>query len=144
LEGTQVAVGWNGRFDHSVVILGNTRTEATQFRSPSIYLEAGATAHLESIHVTSVGALSVDSNLVLNCDKEIGARALGALGLWSDSRIDISATHAVSMNVKDNPADASQPFPSVPVFVMDQPNLQEIRCNKTEVVIHGEVVKINS
>lgn len=60
-EGTEVLLAWSGRFDQSIVLVGNARSEAAEHPSPSTYLEAEHTAQYSDIHVVKVGDTIVDS-----------------------------------------------------------------------------------
>jgi len=60
---TKVELCWPGRFDSSVVLLGNTRWDAADFDSPSIYLEDTHTAQLKDVDVKRIGEVTIGSGL---------------------------------------------------------------------------------
>jgi hypothetical protein len=63
-KATEVLVGWTGRFDTSIVLLGNARSDKAEFASPSIYLESEHTAQYADVHVKEVKDVVIDSDLV--------------------------------------------------------------------------------
>lgn len=62
-QGSRIVVGWPGRFDTSVVVVGNSRWDPAEFSSPSIFLESTLTAQFEQVHVKRIGDVGIDSSL---------------------------------------------------------------------------------
>lgn len=85
-NGTTVAIAWPGRFDASVVLVGNTRQAGADFDSPSTYLEATHKVHYEDIHAEKIGNVTIDSalsmaiqqNTSVNSQQEMKLNADGA------------------------------------------------------------------
>ena len=63
-NGTEVVVAWTGRFDQSVVLMGNARSEDAEFASPSTWLEDEYRAQYADVHVVEIGRTSVDDHRV--------------------------------------------------------------------------------
>jgi hypothetical protein len=61
-NGTEVVVAWTGRFDQSIVLMGNARSEDAEFPSPSTWLEDEYKTQYANVHVVEIGRTSVDSS----------------------------------------------------------------------------------
>jgi len=82
---TRVEVCWTGRFDSSVVLVGNTRWEPADFSSPSVFLEATHTAQYEDINVKKAGEITVDSNLSVTVKKSTSVKSQQPLKIHADN-----------------------------------------------------------
>jgi hypothetical protein len=83
-QGTEVKVGWSGRFDGSVLLVGNARSDESTFASPSIFLERLYTGQFEDIHVQKVGPVGIDSNLKVNIKKQTSVDSTSQLKIHAD------------------------------------------------------------
>jgi hypothetical protein len=68
--GTEVLLNWTGRFDNSVILAGNARSQAAEYPSPSTYLEAEHKAQYADIHVVKVGDTTIDSKLAVKVKQQ--------------------------------------------------------------------------
>ncbi len=83
-EGTKVEVIWSGRFDSAIVLLGNTRWDATQFSSPSICLEDTLTAQYEDVDVKRIGNVKIGSNLSVDVNSQTQLHSQGQCKINAD------------------------------------------------------------
>jgi hypothetical protein len=74
-ERTKVELCWTGRFGASVVLIGNTRWDASEFEAPSIFLEETHRAQYEKVHVQQIGEVSVDSDLAISVKQGTSVRS---------------------------------------------------------------------
>jgi hypothetical protein len=93
-KGTEVILAWSGRFDQSIVIVGNARSESAEFVSPSTYLEAEHTAQYADIHVGKIGDITVDSKLALRVKQRTDVSSAQQLEVKADGA-DLKMTGGV-------------------------------------------------
>jgi hypothetical protein len=74
-EGTEVLLSWTGRFDQSLIVVGNARSKEAQFPSPSVYLEDLHTAQFADISVKKIGETTVDSSLSVRVKQQTDVRS---------------------------------------------------------------------
>jgi hypothetical protein len=82
--GTTVALGWAGRFDASVSLLGNTRSKDTAFAAPSLYLEDAYSAQFTDVAIKRIGHVTVDSALAVSVDARTTLKSSGPLQVTAD------------------------------------------------------------
>jgi hypothetical protein len=83
-QGTEVELGWSGRFDQAVLLTGNARSDETTFPSPSIYLERLYTGQFEDIHVNRIGQILVDSSLMVDIKQQTRVDSSNQLKIHAD------------------------------------------------------------
>jgi hypothetical protein len=83
-NGTEVLVGWGGRFDQSVVLVGNARSEAAELPSPSVYLESEHTAQYADVHVKKIEDVVIDSDLAMEVKQETSVKSSRQLRVKAD------------------------------------------------------------
>ncbi len=82
--GTEVLLSWTGRFDQSLIVVGNARNKEAQFPSPSVYLEDVHTAQFADISVKKIGETTVDSSLSLRVKQQTDVRSARPLEIRAD------------------------------------------------------------
>jgi hypothetical protein len=83
-QGTEVKLGWSGRFDDSVLLIGNARSDESTFASPSIFLERLYTGQFDDIHVQKVGQVGVDSSLIVAIKQQTRVDSANQLRIHAD------------------------------------------------------------
>lgn len=83
-NGTEVLLSWTGRFFDSIIAVGNARSEATEFASPSIHLEDQHTAQFADIHVVKIGQSTIDSALSLHVKQQTDIRSARPFDVKAD------------------------------------------------------------
>jgi hypothetical protein len=83
-QGTKVEVCWTGRFDASVVLVGNTRWDPADFGSPSVFLEATHTAQYADVHIKRIGDVTVDSSLSVAIKQNTSVNSQQPLKIHAD------------------------------------------------------------
>lgn len=73
--GTEVLLSWTGRFDQSLIVVGNARNKEAQFPSPSVYLEDMHTAQFADVSVKKIGETTVDSSLSVRVKQQTDVRS---------------------------------------------------------------------
>jgi hypothetical protein len=90
--GTEVEIGWTGRFDAPIVLVGNMRRDSAEFDSPSVYLESTHKAQYADINSPQIGNMSMT---------KIGDVSITKIG-------DVSVDSSLSMAVKQTTTVNSQ------------------------------------
>lgn len=83
-RGTEIKLAWSGRFDASVALVGNARSQETEFASPSVYLEDTFTTQYEDIHCRRIGDVTVDSNLSVGIKQQTQVSSTRQLRVQAD------------------------------------------------------------
>jgi hypothetical protein len=93
-KGTEIELAWSGRFDNSVLLGGNARSDEATFDSPSIYLERLYTGQFEDIHVKKIGQTVVDSDLKVAIKQQTRVDSTSQLKIHADGA-DLKMTSGI-------------------------------------------------
>jgi hypothetical protein len=93
-QGTEIKLGWSGRFDNSVLLLGNARSQETTFASPALYLEDTYTSQFKDIDVKRVGQVTVESSLMMGVKEQTRLDSADQLRIHADGA-DLKMTGGV-------------------------------------------------
>lgn len=83
-QDTHVEVAWSGRFDESVVCVGNYRMKETQYPHPSVWIESDSIDKFQDILIKKIGQTTIESDWKVDVEKEALIRSREPMKLIGD------------------------------------------------------------